>query len=508
VNSLPHRSLPVGLRAARLALCATLALAALLRGLAARGDLWLDEVWTLGLLAQIHSVIEIATRLHHDNNHLLNSLALWLLRPFDSAFVYRLPAVIAGSLVPALGAWIAARGEVAGADASDAPVPVRALFAAVLLGGSFLLVQYGSEARGYAYAEALALLALAAACRGGLAPRSPWAWLYAGAASLGVLAHASGVHAIAGGLAWSAWRWGRQRLRPAEFARAFARWHALPALTAIAFYFGFLRHATTGGGYRREFWPMLGDLAAYTLGLPRATDPLWPVAAAAALLALGAWQLVRARSDALAFYAVAVLVSPAITTPFGPTGRLYERYYAVNATFGLLLCARGLAGLSARGPLCAALAAALLLGLTAGSAPRIARLLDEQRGHYHEALIAIAREQPEGEILVASDQDFRNGMMIAYEVGRDPALSRIHYLNTAAAARRAPDWYVAHRFEGEPAPPPTGEDRLGRRYRLVHAYPSGPLSGFRWYWFRVEDPDAGTSASPRAERAAPPVPLR
>ena len=49
------------------------------RLLAARGELWLDEVWSLRLSLDAASWHELLTMTNVDNNHLLNSL--WLCQP-------------------------------------------------------------------------------------------------------------------------------------------------------------------------------------------------------------------------------------------------------------------------------------------------------------------------------------------------------------------------------------------------------------------------------------------
>ena len=51
-------------------------------------DLWLDEVWSVQHAASVESPAEIFFSLHHDNNHHLNTLWLWLCGP-DAGPVHR-----------------------------------------------------------------------------------------------------------------------------------------------------------------------------------------------------------------------------------------------------------------------------------------------------------------------------------------------------------------------------------------------------------------------------------
>ena len=46
---------------------------------AARGDLWLDEIWSLLFVRASRSVTDLFARFRHDNNHLLNTLFLYYL---------------------------------------------------------------------------------------------------------------------------------------------------------------------------------------------------------------------------------------------------------------------------------------------------------------------------------------------------------------------------------------------------------------------------------------------
>ena len=53
------------------------AVAALLRARSAMNDLWMDEIWSVELVRELHSPLEIFTKIHHDNNHYLNSLFIY-----------------------------------------------------------------------------------------------------------------------------------------------------------------------------------------------------------------------------------------------------------------------------------------------------------------------------------------------------------------------------------------------------------------------------------------------
>ena len=72
----------------------------------AQGDLWLDEAWSLKLVADISSPWAVFWAISHDNNHFLNSFWLSWLGPEAPAWAYRLPSVVFGTLAVPLAAWI------------------------------------------------------------------------------------------------------------------------------------------------------------------------------------------------------------------------------------------------------------------------------------------------------------------------------------------------------------------------------------------------------------------
>ncbi|NJL58470.1 MAG: hypothetical protein HC887_01260 [Desulfobacteraceae bacterium] len=124
----------------RLALPGVFLLSSALIISAARGDLWLDEIWSLSFALTSHSLTDIFTQFRHDNNHVLNTLFLYCIGEQKMLWVYRLFSVVSGIGSVFLGAYIAKKNW---------GYP-EALCSAVLIGTSYPLVIYYSEARGYA----------------------------------------------------------------------------------------------------------------------------------------------------------------------------------------------------------------------------------------------------------------------------------------------------------------------------------------------------------------------
>lgn len=159
----------------------------LLRLACIRGDLGLDEAWSLKLVARLHAIGGVFWGLSHDNNHFLNSAWLYIVGQNRPAWLYRLPALVLGTLtVPAMARWL---------GRTSAPAGVAgALLAAV----SLPLVDFGSEARGYAGLALASIVALDEADRAialSLAPNldgtrhARAVWRLALAVGLGALFH-------------------------------------------------------------------------------------------------------------------------------------------------------------------------------------------------------------------------------------------------------------------------------------------------------------------------------
>ena len=79
-----------------LTLLAGVTAGAVLRVWAAFDNFWLDEIMSLGLAQSISHSWEILT-LHHDNNHILNTLYLFLLGKQQNWVWYRILSVVTGT---------------------------------------------------------------------------------------------------------------------------------------------------------------------------------------------------------------------------------------------------------------------------------------------------------------------------------------------------------------------------------------------------------------------------
>ena len=180
------------------ALIACLAVFGLLRLAASTGDFYIDEIWSFYFSRQIDSPLG-AFGLNHDNNHILNTLYLYIVggEPFflggrPTFIPHRLFSVISG-VVSLFLVWKIAsrRGR------------VEAFTALILAGLSYPLVIYSSEARGYApeIMFALASFLFVQARLSGSRTAAPFFWA---CAPLAFLSHSSFIYIYAALFVWSA----------------------------------------------------------------------------------------------------------------------------------------------------------------------------------------------------------------------------------------------------------------------------------------------------------------
>ena len=446
-------------------LAAIIATGALLRALAAGGELWLDEIWSFRLAQGLTSPAGVFTALHHDNNHHLNSLYLYFVHESPVWVRYRLHSLVAG-VGTILLAGIIGRRE------ADQPT---ALAATLLTSGSFLLTLYASEARGYALAVFFAFLAVPLAARFLVTGRVVWAAAYALTSVLGLSSHLTFLHALLGLVVWTACRAVRHPGRwPLIWSLILL--HAVPLVALALLYWIDLRHVIVGGGPILTISEVVARIASLAVGGPE--DGPWRGPAAAAAIVAGVASVIavrRAGSDLWVLFVVAGLVAPGLTLLVVDTPLLFERYFLVAAAF-MTLSFGWLIALMARRSFWIAVTVAG--AYVAGNGVHTMRLIESGRGNYLAALRYIEERSTQRPATIGGDHDFRQGRLV--EFYRD-ILGRggdIEYHTPPEWAPAGPEWMLTHGQTSDPAPPEELIVEGGRRYRLSVVYPYGGVSGW------------------------------
>lgn len=451
-------------------------IAAAARIAASRDDFWFDEIWSWKFATQATSPWEIATRIRHDNNHILNTWIVFLLPRDTHWFFYRIPAVLAGIGTVILAGAIGSRRS-----------SVEGLTALVLAGSSFVFIEYSSEARGYAYLLFFLCLCLWLMERIALRPSGGEELCFAISASCGFLAHFSFAAAYAGFVAWGIAEFAlNPRWRPHR-GTMLARLHILPVVVAAGLFCFNGIGMTIGGGNRTPLWDVILRTGSLTLGGP---DDGWGAgvmfAATVTLSAAGMILLIRQRARSAWFWIVTTLAL-AISTAAYSSGVVYVRYFLMEIAGLLFLTSHAMSHLWKTGS-AGKVAYLVLVGtILAGNGFRLTDLLTVGRGGYQQAVSYLQSESTSNEITLGSDHDFRNPMVLNYYHQRLANPKRVVYFRNGQWPSGGVDWVILHSFQQPPNPLPELQDANGNRYQLVKLFPYSGLSGWNWMLYQRVD---------------------
>ena len=286
---------------------------------AADGDLWLDEIWSLLFVEAADKPWEILTRFRHDNNHVLNTLFLYIISPQNNVYLYRLLAVFSGIGSLVILAFIARRQGA-----------IESLFVLFLAGSSYPLILYFSEARGYAPAIFCALVAFASLqkCLRSLSLLN--LIVFWSAMILGILAHLTFMMVIVALLCYTVVHEVQAvSLLPKRIIRACAI-YTVPMAFLIVFYIQFIRHISIGGGPEYGYWDVISNAAGLLLGFPEGSFfSTLAFLCFVGAVATGVYVLYRNGCDQWSFFLFVLFVSLALFLSVTRPQYLYFRYLIV-----------------------------------------------------------------------------------------------------------------------------------------------------------------------------------
>jgi hypothetical protein len=440
-----------------------------LRAAGARGELWVDEIWSVEIARRAPSLPDLLS-LRHDNNHLLNSAWLHWLGPAPHAWQYRLPTLLAGIGTLAVVAWI-------GLERSR----LEAVAAVALFAVAYPFVLYGSEARGYGQAVFFAVLAYAALRSHLRRPRAATAALFSACGVLGLLSHLSYVHVALGALLWSGWVWLRAGLRPARLAGELLRCHAAPLAAAAALYAGFVRDMQIAGGPHYSIAYALARSSALLLALPE--SPAWLVpglALAVAITCAAAVWLARRRPQEAVGLVLLGALAPALVVAALRPELVYPRYFLVDLAFVLLLWSHALAGLLERGGAWRWLACAGLAAFAAGHLRDGIGLARHGRSGFGAGLERALRDPGGGAsaLRVGIAPDPISAAWLRFQAEAPPRARPLRGFAMDEIPVGGVDWLLLLAPDRRAPPEPSRRDRHGNHYRLLGVEPAARESGF------------------------------
>lgn len=461
-----------------LAICFAFLLSSVLIITAARGDLWLDEIWSLLFVRASHSVADLFVRFHHDNNHLLNSLFLYYAGERKTLFVYRLFAVFSGICSVFLVGYIGKRNW---------GYP-EALCSIILTGSSYPLLLYFSEARGYSPAILFALLSYVLLRQNSQDFSLARLVSFWAASILGILSHLTffmvSMALFAGSVAHEIYVGGSYRIRT---LRLMAH-HAIPFAFFSWWYIFFVRDMVIGGGPIYEKWDVISRASVLLLGLPKVPGFFgMAVLSVLILVALGANSLRQEHDTQWPFFPTLLLVSPALLIILTNPKYLYFRYFIVCFPFFYLLLShlvcKWYRSCPVRWRWVLIVAMAMLI---AGQTQRVYPLLKFGRGSYAAALTRISESSASGIVRVGSDHDFRNRVLFDFYTPLIRSKSMLVYVEQRSWLLKPPDWILTHSQDLSYQPPKELAVTNVGRYRLIDEYRFSGISGWNWFLFQRE----------------------
>jgi hypothetical protein len=456
-------------------LAGIIAAGALVRIFAARGDLWLDEIWSINLAQEASSMLGVITEIHHDNNNYLNTMFIRLLGPASWLYAYRIPAVVCGIFTIVLAFWLGRKRSL-----------TEGLTALVLTASSYLLVQYSSEARGYASMLLFALLAFWTLEAFFETKRRWLALLFAVWAVLGFLSHLSFIHAYMALAAWSCWRLFPRGSRWLAYLVDLVICHALPVIALGLIFLVDVRYVRVGGGESLGFGVSYFRAMALTMGIN--TDPdaarFWG-SCGIIVICLALFLMWRDKCKQWVPLSIGFFLGPILLQILTPFHAAYERHFLVGVIFGLLALAHLMSRLWQAAPWGKVAYGVLLAGFLAANGWHVARLLQLGRGDYLGTLNYIAQTTRGEKITIGSDQDFRSRTMVNFY---QPFIKReLSYYNQGEWPKQGPEWFLKQERTGGATPPRFLIDPYGHKYELVRQAFYAGYSGWSWFVFHKID---------------------
>lgn len=442
--------------------------------LAARGDLWLDEIWSIFMAEAAKSPWEIVSLFKHDNNHLLNTFYLYLVGKQNHLVVYRLLSIAAGIgslflLTAMAGKW----GY------------LERIFVLLFAGFSYPLILYFSEARGYAPAIFFALSSLFVLEKcftrySGIKLVSFWL-----CTCLGTLSHSSFIIVF---LSLSILVLYNEFSKPSPLKSKLhhsLRYLFIPSAFIIAFTLFYTRGMTIGGGDMNDRPTEISKGIVYLLGLPyNLTHLEFSVLGLFAILIFVGAYLFYHDKNKLGSFIIAVLFVPPFIIIFiiWPT-IYYFRYLVVTYPFFYLMLSFMLGKLYSKGSKYSYMTILLISFYLIAQCFQLLPLFRYGRGNYQGILAEISNKSSESILKIGSDHDFRNKMLLSFYQRFLPPHQSLYYIDQKFWNFDPPEWIIIHKTDRTFEPEPFIRAWDQHIYELTKSEGSSGESGFSWFLY-------------------------
>ena len=424
----------------------------------------------------LKSLLPIFKDLAHDNNHILNTVFMYLSGTGDPAnwVKFRLLSFAGGIITIPLVYLVSGKFF-----SQKLWKMITVLFAAV----SFPLVVYSSEARGYACLVLFTMLSFYLLLEY-LDKRKKWAlFCFHVSFVLGVLSHFSFFYVAAGLLALAIYCFIKRlhNVRPVELFKIFF----LPVLAVFILCGQFIMSMKFGGGDNFTVLQVVNKVTALLVGLPSELTYINIITLVVSSGLIWGLILLFKEKPRLAVFITSIIAVIFAHLLFRRPTHIFFRYFLCVFPFLIITMVYVLRKLYNRGGIgkisAFILAAAILAGNLAGDI----NFLSLGRGHYFDALSYMYEHSNNNTVTVMGDHDFRNSMLLIFYDLFYQGDKQLAYFYKDDSPRTGSDWFIVHKTGRKPKVPETILVDKRILYKKEKHYPyNGELSGFHWFIYR------------------------
>lgn len=457
-----------------------------LRCAATRGELWLDELWSILKVSELPNPFDIVTKVKHDNNHILNSLWIWLWGATQPALIYRIPALICSAVL-----IVVLFTRIKPDTSSDSSL----VWWIALIVFSFPLTLYGTEARGYSLALLCAVLAYLSIKKLLSNPFDQGAIAtFALCGIVGCLSHAVYSLFLAPSVAWLLWQ---LTATPLKRNSRVLLWCAVapPACFASLLTLTFYRGMEIGGAPLVPYLEIAATAISASFGGEALSATNIDVTGWCAFLSLCICVVCLSEliawwrsGDPLSSLVTLIVATPIVAVLVIQPHFILARYFIIQILFLYLIMARFLARLAHQGNLGRVLALVMVVGYCLTNLQHTLELIGVGRSPFVHIFGELAKYPETSQLTVGGDQDFQNGLRMTYAQKIVPDTSRLRYVPTYRTSELAPHFVIREAYDRYEELPDTWTSPKGIVYRRIQRYRAPVLSSSHVSVYEIDSP--------------------
>jgi uncharacterized membrane protein len=457
---------------------AVLLVGTIFRMLATGGELWLDELWSLLHVSTITNPTEIFTKVRHDNNHLLNSLWMWICLWVGSPtpLAVRIPSLLCGVIILYL-LFTQIRSE----ERTTNTVWLA------LVAFSYPLTLYGTEARGYSLTLLCALVSYLSLVRLLRDPYDGKAIIAFGMCGVvGSLSHAIYVLFLAPALMWVLWQVVTSRLK--DNSRYLIRYGMVPPiLTSLVLTLTFYKGMEIGGAPLLPYLEVAATTTSVAFGgvalsSINAEATGWSLFLAISIVTVCIIEIIAwmRSGDPRALLVTLILLTPWVAVATFQPHFILPRYFIIQLLFAYLVAARFLVRLMQQGRFGSLVCAVLMIAYLAGNLLHTYQLIERGRSHFVEIFTTL--KNTAGTVTVGGDQDFQNSLRLAYA---GFSANELSYINSYRTSTTAPRFIIRESIDAYEEFPETFSTSQAHSYHKVRTLRAPLLNGSNVYMYEI-----------------------